>query len=142
MPDEASTSTEPTNVVNIHDPFFLWGILEHPDRTLIQAIESLAERDLSHLYWSSYYHKRSTVCDRILDKHESIRAANDAVKKLSELAKTPTSETPDLSDIAVPFPLPTSPDFLVQQLRDGSYIPSKGKPLKFTAVDGDGKTKT
>jgi len=40
------------------------------------------------------------------------------------------------------FLLPTSPQFIVTELRDGFIIPSKGKPLKFTVVDREGNTKT
>ncbi|CAF4372280.1 unnamed protein product, partial [Rotaria sordida] len=31
---------------------------------------------------------------------------------------------------------------MVVELRDGSFIPSKGKPLKFTVIDRQGNTKT
>lgn len=61
---------------------------------------------------------------------------------LSAMTKSADSKTPDLSQIPIPFLLPTSPQFTVIELRDGSFISSKGKPLKFTVVDPEGNTKT
>ena len=133
---------EPTSIVDVHDPFFLWGLLEYSDETLLRADQTLEEDDRSHLYWSCYYYNRTQVCDYILQNHEPIRKADEAIKKLSEITKAGAKNEPDLSEIAVPFPLPTTPAFIVHELRDGSFISSKGKPLKFTAVDKDGKTKT
>jgi hypothetical protein len=132
---------ESTNIVNVHDPFFLWGVLEHSNRSLLQAIETLSDADRSRLYWSCHYYKRSEVCDYILNHYQTIRTARDAIEKLSEMTKAGGKDEPDLTQIPVPFPLPTSPEFSVNELRDGSFIPSKGKPLKFTVVDKDGKTK-
>ena len=133
---------EPTSIVDVHDPFFLWGLLEHSEETLMHADKTLEGDDRSHLYWSCYYYDRSQVCDHILKNHESIRKADDAIKKLSEMTKAGAKSEPDLSQIAVPFPLPTTPTFIVQELRDASFIPSKGKPLKFTVVDPKGTSKT
>lgn len=133
---------EPTSIVDVHDPFFLWGLLEHSDKSLLHADKTLEEDDRSHLYWSCYYYNRSQVCDYILENHERIRKADQAIEKLSQITKAGAKTEPDLSAIAVPFPLPTTPTFLVNELRDGSFIPSKGKPLKFTAVDKDGNMKT
>lgn len=139
--DHNENDEESTNIVNVHDPFFLWGILEHSDNTLIKSIETLSSDDLSRLYWSCYYHERSKVCEEILNKYETIRTANDAIKKLSEMTKETETDKPNLSQISVPFPLPTSPDLLVNKLTDASFILSKGKPLKFTVIDNDGKRK-
>lgn len=134
-------SSEQSNIVNIHDPFFLWGLLEHSDERLIQSIGALKDEDLSRLYWSCYFHQRTAVCDGIRKKSQSIQVEQDAIDKLSALAKKAKEDQPDLSDIQVPFRLPTSPDFLVKELTDASYIPSKGKPLKFTAVNDRGEKK-
>ncbi len=133
---------ERMNIVNVHEPFFLWGLLEHPDRQLIRVIDTLSDVDLSRLYWSCHYHKRSNVCERLLNNHAGVRIARDAIVMLSEMAKTADSQKLDLSQIPVPFNLPTSPQFIVTELRDGSFIASKGKPLKFTVVDREGHTKT
>jgi hypothetical protein len=133
---------ESMNIVNVHDPFFLWGLLEHSDRTLIRASETLSEADLSRLYWSCYYYKRSKVCEYVLDNCESVRIACDAIKHLSDMTKEGGSKTPDLKQIPVPFVLPTTPEFIVNELCDGSFIPSKGKPLKFTVIDKEGNKKT
>jgi hypothetical protein len=138
MTNEEEDHQESTNIVNIHDPFFLWSLLEHSDSILIEAIETLSDVDRSILYWSCHFHKRSKICENILNKSELIRAAQDAIEKLSEMTKS----EPDLTQISVPFLLPTSPDFIVNELRDGSFIQSKGKPLKFTVVNKEGKTKT
>jgi hypothetical protein len=133
---------EPTNIVNVHDPFFLWGLVEHSDRSLIRAYETLSDADRSVLYWSCHYHKRSNVCKYVLNNCKLVRAARDAIEQLSKMAEAGDKETPDLTQIPVPFILPTTPDFIVTELRDGSFIPSKGKPLKFTVVDAKGNTKT
>jgi hypothetical protein len=137
-----SNSDEPTNIVNVHDPFFLWGIKEHSDETLIRAYDTLPDDDRSRLYWSCYYYKREKVCEYILKNCQLVRTAQEAIEKLSEMTKAGDSKEPDLTQIPVPFMLPTSPDFIVKELRDGSFIPSKGKPLKFTAVSEEGQTKT
>lgn len=133
---------ESSNIVNVHDPFFLWGILEHSNYALIKSIETLSDEDLSCLYWSCYFHKRSKVCEEILSKYELSRTANDAIKKLSEMTKTAGKNEPDLTQVPVPFLLPTSPNSLVEKLSDGSFIPSKGKPFKFTVISKDEKSKT
>lgn len=139
---EENDDEESMNIVNVHDPFFLWVLLELSDHTLIRASETLSDYDLSRLYWSCHYFKRSTVCEYVLDNCELVRIARDAIKKLSDMTKEGGNETPDLKQIPVPFMLPTTPDFIVHELRDGSFIPSKGKPLKFTVVDKEGNTKT
>jgi hypothetical protein len=131
-----------TNIVNVHDPFFLWGLFEHSDRALIRAIKTLPEIECSRLYWSCHYHKHEKVCQYLLDNYSHIRIARDAIEILSSMTKSADSKTPDLSQIPIPFLLPTSPQFVVIELRDGSFIPSKGKPLKFTVVDREGNTKT
>jgi len=133
---------ESTNIVNVHDPFFLWGLLKYSDRSLIKANETLSDADRSRLYWSCHYYKRLEVCGYLLNKYELVRVAHDAIKKLSEMTKAGENDEPNLTEIPVPFLLPTSPDFLVNELRNGSFIPSKGKPLKFTVVNKEGKTKT
>lgn len=133
---------EPTNIVNVHDPFFLWGIFEHTDRALLRSLQTLSEEDCSRLYWSCHYHKHTQVCQHLLDNYSHIRIAHDAMEQISHLAKSADNKTVDLSLIPIPFLLPTSPQFLVTELRDGSYIPSKGRPLKFTVVDQEGNTKT
>jgi hypothetical protein len=133
---------EPTNIVDVHDPFFLWGLLEHSDRTLIQADKTLSDDDRSRLYWSCHYYKRSAVCDHILKNYELIRTAHDAIKKLSEITEAGGKDEPDLTEIPVPFLLPTTPDFTVNELRNGSFVTSKGKPLKFTVVNKKGESKT
>jgi hypothetical protein len=132
----------PTNVVNIHDPFFLWALFEHSDRVLIRSLSTLTEEDCSRLYWSCHYHKHTKVCQQLLDNYSHIRIAHDAIEKISAMTKAADGKTPDLSEIPIPFLLPTSPNFIVTELRDGSFIPSKGKPLKFTVVDREGNTKT
>ena len=71
-----------------------------------------------------------------------VDAARDAIEKLSKMTEAGDKEKPDLTQICVPFMLPTTPDFVVEELRDASFIPSKGKPLKFTVVDKNGNTKT
>jgi hypothetical protein len=128
--------------VNIHDPFLLWTLFVHSDRTLIRSLNQLSDVECSHLYWSCHYHKYSNICQHILDHYAPIRIAHDAMQTLSYIAKSIESKTPDLTEIPVPFLLPTSPDFLVVELRDASYIPSNGRPLKFTVVNREGKTKT
>jgi len=140
--EEDGDNEESTNIVNVHDPFFLWGLLEHSDRTLIQANKTLSDADRSRLYWSCYYYQRAEVCEHILKNDDSVRIAHDAIEKLSKMTKAGGKDEPDLTEIPVPFLLPTSPDFIVNELRDGSFIPSKGKPLKFTVVNTEGKTKT
>jgi hypothetical protein len=130
-----------TNIVNVHDPFFLWGLFEHSDRKLIRSLGTLSEADCSRLYWSCHYHKHIKVCQYLLDNYSHIRIAHDAIEKLSQMTKSSDHKAPDLSEIPIPFLLPTSPQFSVIELRDGSFIPSKGKPLKFTVVDREGKTK-
>jgi len=132
---------ESTSIVDVHDPFFLWGLLEHSDRTLIEADKRLDDDDRSRLYWSCAYYKRSKICEHILQNHEQVRRADDAIKKLSEMTRTAGKNEPDLTQIPVPFLLPTDPKFVVNELRDGSFIPSKGKPLKFTVVDKAGNSK-
>lgn len=140
--NEEEETEESTNIVNVHDPFFLWGLLEHSDRKLIQADKTLSDDDRSRLYWSCYYHKRFEVCDYMLKTYEFIRTAHDAIKKLSEMTQAGGKDEPDLTEIPVPFLLPTAPDFTVNELRDGSFIASKGKPLKFTVVNKEGESKT
>jgi hypothetical protein len=140
--NEEEETEESTNIVNVHDPFFLWGLLEHSDRTLIQTDKTLSDDDRSRLYWSCYYHKRFKVCDYMLKNYEFIRTAHDAIKKLSEMTQAGGKDEPDLTEIPVPFLLPTTPDFTVNELRDGSFIASKGKPLKFTVVNKEGESKT
>ena len=137
----ADKQHEHSNIVNIHDPFFLWGLLQHSDDALIGAISKVNEDDLSRLYWSCLFRERSDVCDAILKSSQTIRTAHDAVEKLSRLAEKAQSDEPDLSDIQTPFPLPTSPDFIVTKISDASYIPSKGKPLKFTVMNDRGDKK-
>ena len=132
---------ELTNVVNVHDPFFLWGIFEHSDRTLLRSLQTLTEEDCSRLYWSCHYRKHTKVCQYLLDNYSHIRIAYDAMEQISQLAKSADNKTPDLSQVPIPFLLPTSPKFLVTELRDASYIPSKGRPLKFTVADREGNTK-
>ncbi|CAF0829009.1 unnamed protein product [Adineta steineri] len=132
---------ESTNIVNVHDPFFLWGIFEHKDRALIRAIGALSDADCSRLYWSCHYHKHNRVCQYVLDNNAPVCIARDAIEKISIMAKAADSKSLDLSEIPVPFLLPTSPQFIVTELRDGSIIPSKGKPLKFTVLDREGNTK-
>jgi hypothetical protein len=132
----------PTNVVNIHDPFFLWCLFEHSDRALIRSLATLSEADCSRLYWTCHYHKHTKVCQQLLDNYSHIRIAHDAIEKISTMTKAVDGKTPDLSEIPIPFLLPTSPEFIVTELRDGSFIPSKGKPLKFTVVDREENTKT
>ena len=132
----------PTNVVNIHDPFFLWGVFEHSDRTLLRSLSILTDDDRSRLYWSCHYHKHNKVCQQLLDNYSHIRIAHDAIEIISAMTKAVDSATPDLSDIPVPFLLPTSPKFIVTELYNASFIPSKGKPLKFTVADREGNTKT
>ena len=131
-----------SNIVNIHDPFFLWGVFEHTDRALIRSLTTLSDADCSRLYWSCHYHKHTKVCQRILDNYAPVRIAHDAMEQISQVAKSADTKAPDLSQIPIPFLLPTSPHFLVTELRDASYIPSKGRPLKFTVVDREGHTKT
>jgi hypothetical protein len=138
---EEEDDDAPTNIVNIHDPFFLWGLLEHNDRTLMRALRTLTDADISRLYWSCHYHKRTKICQYVLDNNAPICIARDAIEQLSQMKKTTDNKTPDLSQIPIPFLLPTSPQFIVTELRDGSFIPSKGKPLKFTVVDREGNTK-
>ncbi|UJR14087.1 hypothetical protein I4U23_001083 [Adineta vaga] len=133
---------ESSNIVNVHDPFFLWGLLEHSDQSLIRIYDTLSDPDRSRLYWSCYYYKRLPVCEYILNNCSLVRTADEAIKKLSELTKLNGNNEPDLKQIPVPFMLPTSPDFVVKEVRDGSFIPSKGKPLKFTVVSEDNQTKT
>lgn len=133
---------EQPNIVNVHDPFFLWGLLQHSDELLIESINKIDEDDLSRLYWSCYYHKRSNVCEAILKTSRSIRLAHDAMKKLSTLASKVQNDQPNLNEIETPFRLPTSPNFLVEKLDDASYIPSKGKPLKFVVHNDRGEKKT
>jgi hypothetical protein len=140
--DDNGDQEEPSNIVNIHDPFFLWGLLEHSDQNIIRAMETFSEDDLSRLYWSCHYHKRSTVCDYILKRYGSVRVAHEAIEKLSQVSKNAGDQSPDLSGVPVPFRLPTSPDFIVQELCEASIIPSKGKPLKFTVVNQEGERKT
>jgi hypothetical protein len=130
-----------SNVVNVHDPFLLWGIFEHSDRRLLQASGTLPEADCSRLYWTCHYHKHTKVCQYLLENYSHIRIARDAMKKISAMTKAVNGKIPDFSEIPVPFLLPTSPQFVVTELRDGSFIPSKGKPLKFTAVNREGETK-
>ena len=139
---ESDDDGEQLNIVNVHDPFFLWGLLQHSERSLIRAYETLSDADRSRLYWSCHYYKRSEVCYHILNNCELVRTARDAIDKLSELTKAGGKDAPDLTQISVPFILPTTPDFVVKELRDGSFVPSKGKPLKFTVVDENGNTKT
>ncbi|CAF1013174.1 unnamed protein product [Rotaria sp. Silwood1] len=131
-----------TNIVNVHDPFFLWGLFEHSDRALLQALQTLSDADCSRLYWTCHYHKHKKVCECILDNYAPIRIARDAIAILSHMTKSGDNKIPDLTKIPVPFLLPTSPDFMVIELRDGSFIPSKGRPLKFTVIDREGNTKT
>ncbi|CAF0960162.1 unnamed protein product [Rotaria sordida] len=133
---------ESMNIVNVHDPFFLWGLIKHSDQSLIQANETLSDADRSLLYWSCHYYKRSNVCNYLLDNCKLVCTARDAIEKLSNITKAGGNETPDLTKIPVPFILPTSPDFIVKELRDGSFISSKGKPLKFTVINEKGETKT
>jgi len=140
--DEENTDNESTNIVNIHDPFFLWGLFEHSDRTLIRSLSTFSEADCSRLYWSCHYHQHKIVCQHLLENYSHIRIAHDAIEMLSQMTKSPDNKIPDLSQIPVPFLLPTSPQFVVTELRDGSFIPSKGKPLKFTVVDREKNTKT
>jgi hypothetical protein len=140
--NEEDENDEPTNIVNVHDPFFLWGLLEHSDRALIRAYETLSDSDRSSLYWSCHFYKRSKVCDYVLNNCELVRTARDAIKQISKMTETRGKETPDLTQVPVPFILPTTPEFIVKELRDGSFVPSKGKPLKFTVVDEKGNTKT
>lgn len=130
-----------TNIVNVHDPFFLWGLFEHSDRALLRSLNTLSEADCSRLYWSCYYQKHAKVCQYLLDNYSHIHIAHDAIQKISQMTKAAENKTPDFYDIPVPFLLPTSPHFVVTELRDGSFIPSKGKPLKFTAVNREGETK-
>ncbi|CAF1477684.1 unnamed protein product [Adineta steineri] len=140
--NDDNDNEESLNIVNVHDPFFLWGLLEHSDRSLIRAYETLPDADRSRLYWSCHYHKRVNVCEYVLNNCELVRTAHNAIKKLSELAKAHKTKTPDLTEVPVPFMLPTSPDFIVNELCDGSFITSKGKPMKFTVIDQCGKRKT
>jgi len=133
---------ETMNIVNVHDPFFLWGLMEHSDCSLIRSYETLSDVDRSRLYWSCHYYKREIVCEYVLEKCQLVRTAHDAIGKLSEITKAGGDKTPDLTQIPVPFMLPTTPDFIVHELRDGSFISSKGKPLKFTVVNREGQTKT
>ncbi|CAF0920958.1 unnamed protein product [Adineta ricciae] len=139
---ENDDDDESTNIVNVHDPFFLWGLLEHSDRTLIRAYDTLSEPDRSRLYWSCHYYKRKAVCEYVLNNCQLVRTADEAIRKLSEMTAAVDKDELDLKQISVPFMLPTSPDFIVKELRDGSFVPSKGKPLKFTVVSEDGQTKT
>ncbi len=67
--NEEEETEESTNIINVHDPFFLWGLLEHSDRTLIQTDKTLSDDDRSRLYWSCYYHKRFEVCDYMLKNY-------------------------------------------------------------------------
>ena len=133
---------EKANLVNVHDPFFLWALFNHSDRALIRSLSILSDADRSRLYWTCHYRKHRHVCQRILDDFAPVRIARDAMEKLSQLAKISECKTPNLSEIPIPFLLPTSPDFLVIELRDASYIPSKGRPLKFSVVDRKGNSKT
>lgn len=57
-----------TNIVNVHDPFFLWGVFEHSNRALIRSFSILSEADCSRLYWSCHYHKQTGVCQRLFEK--------------------------------------------------------------------------
>ncbi|CAF1336413.1 unnamed protein product [Rotaria sp. Silwood1] len=138
---EENDQEESLNIVNVHDPFFLWGLLQHSDQSLIQANKTLSDADRSCLYWSCHYHKRSKVCEYLLENCELIRTARDAIEQLSTMTQEGDKNTPDLKEISVPFILPTSPDFIVKELRDGSFISSKGKPLQFKVVDEKGNTK-
>ena len=131
-----------TNIVNIHDPFFLWALFDHSDRALMRSLTTLSDSDCSQLYWTCHYHKHAKVCQYILDNYAPVRIAHDAIEQLSQIAKAGDQKVPDLTHIPVPFLLPTSPDFMVTELRDGSYIPSKGRPLKFTVVNRQGHSKT
>ncbi|CAF0893444.1 unnamed protein product [Adineta ricciae] len=140
--DSKEDSNEQTNIVNVHDPFFLWGLFEHSDRALIRAFGTLSDADCSRLYWSCHYHKHEKVCQYVLENNSRICIARDAIEKISAMTKAADSQNLDLSQIPVPFLLPTSPQFTVVEVRDDSIIPSKGKPLKFTAVDQEGNTKT
>ncbi len=139
---EEEENDDSRNIVNVHDPFFLWGVFEHSDRALMRSLGTLSDEDCSRLYWSCHYHKHETVCQYLLDNCAPVRIARDAIEKLSEMTKASDSKTPDLSQIPVPFLLPTSPQFVVIELCDGSFIPSKGKPLKFTVVNREGHKKT
>jgi len=138
---EEDDDHETTNIVNVHDPFFLWALFEHSDRALIRTLDTLSDADCSRLYWSCHYHKHTKVCQYVLDNKAPVCIAHDAIKKLSEMTKAADNKALDFSQIPVPFLLPTSPQFIVTELRDGSIIPSKGRPLKFTVVDRDGNTK-
>jgi hypothetical protein len=133
---------ETMNIVNVHDPFFLWGLIEHSDRSLLRSYETLSDADRSRLYWSCHYHKRQKVCQYVLEKCRLVRTARDAIEKLSEITKAGGDKTPDLTQIPVPFMLPTTPDFIVHELRDGSFLSSNAKPLKLTVVNREGQTKT
>ncbi|CAF3972414.1 unnamed protein product [Rotaria sp. Silwood2] len=104
---------ESMNIVNVHDPFFLWSLLEHSDQLLIQANETFS------------------------DAPRNFRTARDSIEKLSNMTNIGADETPDLKEIYVPPVYPTSPDFIVKELRDGSFISYKGKPLKFTVLPVD-----
>jgi hypothetical protein len=139
--EEEEDDDTSTNIVNVHDPFFLWGLFEHSDRALIRALGTLSDADCSRLYWSCHYHKHTKVCQYVLDNNAPVRIARDAIEKLSGMTRGSDTKTPDLTQIPVPFLLPTSPQFIVTELRDGSFIPSKGRPLKFTVVDREGNTK-
>lgn len=140
-PKAEDNDDAPPNIVNVHNPFFLWGLLEHSDRELLHSLKTLSEVDCSRLYWSCHYHKHNKLCQQLLDNYSHIRIAHDAIEQLSELTKAADGKTPDLSQIPVPFLLPTTPQFIVTEVRDGSFIPSKGKPLKFTVADREGNTK-
>lgn len=101
---EKEEEEDSKNIVNIHDPFFLWGLFEHSDRALMQALKTLSDADCSRLYWSCHYHKHIKVCQFILDNYAPVCIARDAMEQISQIAKTgDRSKTPDLSQIPVPF---------------------------------------
>ena len=122
---ESLDNTETSNIVNVHDPFFLWGLFEHSDRALIRIISTVTDADRSRLYWSCHYNKHEHVCQRILDDYAPVRIARDAMEKISQISKSAESKIPDLTQIPVPFLLPTSPEFLAIELRDGSLYSIK-----------------
>ncbi|CAF4708949.1 unnamed protein product, partial [Rotaria sp. Silwood2] len=116
-------------------------LFEHCNRALLQVLTTLSDADCSRLYWTCHYHKHTKLCQYILDNYAPVCIARDAIAILCQMVKSSDSKIPDLTQTPVPFLLPTSPDFMVIELHDGSFIPSKGKPLKFTVVDCEGNTK-
>ncbi|CAF0750751.1 unnamed protein product [Didymodactylos carnosus] len=120
------------NIVNIHNPFFLWDL--NDDEDILAAVNTLNETDRSRLYWTCHYRKRDKICNFLLENYSGVRIAHDAMQMISQFTKHPDKQV-DFSNVPLPFPLPTSPNFIVYEIKEPSFIPSAGKPLKFNVYD-------